>query len=111
MTEVNKTSEPLGLASTAELEPGACICRTWCRSDLGGVVIDGRRYPGPNHADGCPAQVREPFTMLEYDGGRVVMEPHEAAQMQDDAPPNYYTASTVMLTRDQFNRMPEFPGF
>ena len=44
--------------STDLLKPAACICRSWCRSDLGGQVIDGKRYPGPNHADGCPAQVR-----------------------------------------------------
>lgn len=101
---------PREVGSSARLEPGACICRMWCRSDFGGVMIDGHRYPGPEHADGCPAQVRKPFTVLEYDGARVVMEPREAAQMQDDAP-GMYAASTVMLTRDQFERMDEFQGF
>lgn len=48
--------------------------------------------------------------MLEYNGACVTMEPHEAKQMQDDAP-GIYVASTVMLTRDQFERMEEFQGF
>lgn len=96
-----------------QLEPGACICRMWCRSDLGGVMIDGHRYPGPEHGDGCPAQVREPFTVLDYEGTRVTMEPHEAEQMVADglAQGISYIERTVMLTRDQFERMEEFQGF
>lgn len=90
-----------------------CICRDWCRSDLGGQVINGHRYPGPDHADGCPAQKREPFTVLEYDGARVTMEPHVAAEMvSDGAKGNItYSQQTVYLTRDQFERMEEFQGF
>lgn len=104
---------PGALGSNAGLEPGACICRSWCRSDLGGVVIDGHRYPGPNHADGCPAQVREPFTVLDYEGTRVTMEPREAAQMVADGLEQgvSYIERTVYLTRDQFEHMPEFQGF
>ena len=97
-------------ASTALLKPVKCICRQWCRSDLGGQTIDGKRYPAPNHADGCPAQKREAFTVLTLDWSRCVMEPHEAAAMQADEP-DTYTATTVMLTRDQFERMDEFQGF
>ena len=58
-----------------QLKTCTCICHSWCRSDLGGVVIDGKRYPGPNHADGCPAQVRERFVRVEYDGNTCVIEP------------------------------------
>ncbi len=75
-----------------------------------GDAINGKRYRGPNHAEGCPAHVRETFTVLEHDGARVVMEPAEAAQMLAESP-GMYTESTVMLTRDQFERMDEFTGF
>ena len=54
--------------------------------------------------------MREPFTVLTYEGSRVAMEPHEAEQMQAESP-GMYSASTVMLTRDQFERMGEFTGF
>lgn len=76
-------------------------------------MIDGRRYPGPNHADGCPAQKREPFTVLDYEGTRVTMEPREAEAMVADGLNNgvSYIERTVYLTRDQFERMDEFQGF
>lgn len=95
------------------LEPSACVCKSWCRSDLGGQMIDGHRYPAPNHAVGCPAQKREPFTVLDFGGTRVTMEPREAEQMVAEGMENgtSYIERTVMLTRDQFERMDEFQGF
>ena len=91
----------------------ACICRNWCRSDLWGQMIDGHKYPAPNHADGCPAQIREPFTVLDYEGTRVTMEPREAEEMVAEGLANgtNYIERTVYLTRDQFERMDEFAGF
>ena len=96
---------------TNQLEPGACICRSFCRSDLGGVMIDGKRYPGPNHADGCPAQVRERFVRVEYHGHSCVIEPRDVAAMREDQCADAYTFPDEMLTRDQFDRMDEFQGF
>lgn len=90
-----------------------CLCRVWCRSDLWGQMIDGHKYPAPNHADGCPAQKRELFTVLEYEGTRVTMEPKEAEAMVAEGMESgiSYIERTVMLTRDQFERMDEFQGF
>lgn len=104
---------PREVGSHAGLEPGACICRTWCRTDGMFKMIDGHRYPGPNHADGCPAQVREPFTVLDYEGTRVTMERREAEQIVADGMEQgiSYIERTVYLTRDQFERMDEFQGF
>lgn len=99
------------VASTDQLEPGACICRMWCRSDLGGVMTDGRRYPGPEHADGCPAQVRERFVRVRWGGAECVIEPHERPSWLEDECADEYTFTDVMLTRDQFERMHEFQGF
>lgn len=84
-----------------------CNCQSWCRT---WDETQGFKYPASNHAPGCNLYRPEPFTVLEYDGACVTMEPHEAKQMQDDAP-GMYAASTVMLTRDQFERMEEFQGF
>ena len=96
----------------SDLQP-KCICRSFCRSDLGGVMIDGHRYPAPDHADGCPAQKREPFTVVDYEGTRVTMEPHEAEQMIEDGLSEgiSYIKRTILLTRDQFEQMAEFQGF
>ena len=94
-TERTKTTEDL------------CVCRTWCRTWE--ETLDGK-YPLSNHAPGCPAYKQEEFTVLEYDGTRCVMEPHEAKAMIEESDEEYIV-STVMLTRDQFNKMPEFEGF
>lgn len=54
--------------------------------------------------------VREEFTRLELDGTWCVMENREADAVlaEDDSP---YKRSTVMMTRDQFERLPDFAGF
>jgi hypothetical protein len=74
-------------------------------------AVDGRRYPGPEHADGCPAQVRERFVRVEWHGNSWVIEPREVAYMREDLCADEYTFTDVMLTRDQFERMDEFQGF
>ena len=88
-----------------------CICRSWCRSDLYSVVIAGKLYPGPDHADGCPSQKRERFVRVEYEGRSCVIEAHEVEAMRKDLVSDQYTFTDVMLTRDQFDRMDEFQGF
>lgn len=84
-----------------------CNCMTWCR-----VPTDenGGKYPMSAHAPRCEDFKQEPFTRLEYDGTVCVMEPREAEAMLAESE-EQYTVSTVMLTRDQFERMPEFNGF
>ena len=84
-----------------------CNCMTWCR-----VPTDenGRKYPMSEHALGCEDFRQEPFTRLEFDGTACVMEPREADAILAESE-EQYTVSTVLLTRDQFERMPEFNGF
>jgi hypothetical protein len=74
-------------------------------------MIDGKKYPAPNHADGCPAQKRERFVRVEYDRASCVIEPHEVEAMRGDLIADRYTFTDVFLTRDQFERMEEFAGF
>lgn len=84
-----------------------CNCRSWCRDwseTLGG------KYPPSNHAPGCILHKKEPFTILEHDGTRCVMEPHEAELLMGNEP-GEYLARSILLTRDQFERIPEFQGF
>ena len=74
-------------------------------------MIDGKRYPGPDHANGCPAQLRERFVRVDYHGHGCVIEPHEVDAMREDLVADQYVFTDVMLTRDQFDRMEEFQGF
>lgn len=62
------------------------------------------------HHPNCEDFKLESFTRLEFDGTVCVMEPSEAEAMLAESD-EQYAVSTVMLTRDQFERMPEFNGF
>ena len=84
-----------------------CNCITWCRVP---TADNGGKYPMSDHHQNCEDFKQEPFTRLEFDGTVCVMEPHEADAMLAESDEEY-TVSTVMLTRDQFERMPEFQGF
>ncbi|MDP3219197.1 MAG: hypothetical protein Q8S73_34180 [Deltaproteobacteria bacterium] len=49
---------------------------------------------------------------LKYDGSWCLMEPDDANDTIDDAPGDVvYETEDVFLTRDQFERLPEFAGF
>lgn len=111
MIEATQTAKPLAVGSTNPLEPGVCHCRSFCRSDINGVMINGRRYPAPDHADGCPAQVREQFVRVEYHGHSCVIEPRDVDAMREDLCADDYIFTDVMLTRDQFDLIEDFAGF
>lgn len=84
-----------------------CNCEYWTRFP---TEDNGVRYPMSEHAPGCGAYKPEQFTLLERDGMRCVMDSREAEAMLADSD-EQYTVSTVMLTRDQFERLPDFEGF
>lgn len=84
-----------------------CNCMTMCRIP---TDENGGKYPMSNHHPNCEDFKQEKFTVVEHDGTRCVMEPQEAEAMLADSD-EQYTVSTVMLTRDQFDRTPEFNGF
>lgn len=86
-----------------------CMCKenNWCR--IWHETQDGK-YPPSEHAPGCNEYKQEEFTVIEYDGARCVMDMHEAKAMLAESE-EQYAVSTVLLTRDQFERMPEFNGF
>ncbi len=92
------------LGSNAGLEPGAnmCNCLTWCR-----VPTD--KYPMSNHHPNCEDYVAEEFARVEHDGTACVVELHEAFDLMGEG--DQYTITSVWLTRDQFERLPEFAGF
>lgn len=85
-----------------------CNCQTWARLPQQGAH-EGK-YPHPVHHPDCEDFRLEEFSRVEYDGTACIMEPHEAAAMIADSE-FQYNVTSVLLTRDQFERMGEFAGF
>lgn len=83
-----------------------CPCLNHCR--LWEETHDGK-YPPSRHAPSCEHFRTEPFLCIEHDGSWCVVEPKDAPDMLVGE--SEYTVSTVQLTRDQFDNMPEFAGF
>lgn len=101
-----ETLNPLQVGGSAlndELEPVACNCMTWCRDFS---ETHGGEYPPSNHAPGCDKYNQEPFLRVWLDGSAIVIEEHEKNLYGIDG--TIY--ETIMLTRDQFERLPEFQG-
>ncbi|QOU76460.1 hypothetical protein JAB4_059600 (plasmid) [Janthinobacterium sp. HH102] len=87
-----------------------CNCATACRPDGLFQVIAGHQYPAPKHLESCDLFKRERFVRVEYDGDWMVMLPGDAESMQSDNEYTY-TKTDVLLTRDQFDSLPEHAGF
>lgn len=89
-----------------------CLCkRNQFVRDFKAESQDGR-YPWPNHHPDCDAFKLEAFSKINLDGCWFICTPEEAAAyLEHEDNPEQYTVTTVMLTRDQFERLPEFEGF
>lgn len=85
-----------------------CNCATVCR--IPDIETDNGRWPMPRHAPMCEDYKTERFVRVMYDGSWCVMEPDDAEDMIAESGEEYQTED-VFLTRDQFERMPEFQGF
>ena len=84
-----------------------CVEKQWAR--LWQETNNGK-YPPATHAPGCDEYKQEAFARVIYDGAACVIEQNEAAAMLEESDEEY-TVETVMLTRDQFERMADFSGF
>lgn len=77
-----------------------CKCKTWAR-----VPTD--KLPMSEHAKGCELYKEERFVKVKFEGGSFIIEPHHASDYADEG----MTTENVFMTRDQFERLPEFEGF
>jgi hypothetical protein len=88
-----------------------CECLTWCRVPEEPNTYGGR-YQMSEHHPNCPAYKDEEFTVLEYDGTRATCEPQDARDIiENEGGSTPYKISTVRLSRDQFEKLPDFEGF
>jgi len=78
-----------------------CECLTWAR--------EGGSNPSDHHPR-CPEYKLETFAEMEHDGAKCIVELREVAGIIGDED-CAYTVRRVRMTRDQFNRLPEFEGF
>lgn len=88
-----------------------CLCKenNWYR-DL--TETHCGKYPPSEHAPGCNEYKQKTFTVVEYDGTRCVIEPHELDDIVENCEDNLdYIITIIALTQDQFEKMPEFTGF
>ena len=83
-----------------------CLCKEnhWCRT---WEEPQNGEYPCSEHAQGCNEYKLETFVRVCYDGSCVIVEIDEVKNYKIDGA----TFQNVKLTRDQFEKMPEFQGF
>ena len=84
-----------------------CNCKNMVRT---GEETHGGKYPPSEHAHGCVDFRQVEFLRVEHDGSFCIMEPGDAEDMMADGDTEY-NVSAVLLTQDQFEKLPEFQGF
>lgn len=77
-----------------------CNCKTWAR-----ICTD--TLPPSEHHKGCEHYKEERFVKVKFEGSSFIVEPHHASDYADEG----MTTENVFMTRDQFERLPEFEGF
>ena len=86
----------------------ACNCRTFVRD--ADVENRGNKYPLAEHHPNCDEYKLEAFAKVTHDGTSCIMQINEAVAMVAESQ-EAYEMCNVYLTRDQFERLPEFTGF
>lgn len=77
-----------------------CNCKTWAR-----VPTD--KLPMSDHAKGCALYKEEHFVKVSFEGNYLIVEPQDADEYIEEG----MVREDVLMTRDQFERLPEFEGF
>lgn len=84
-----------------------CECVSWCRSS---TESNGKVLPISDHHPSCKNYKLEEFVRLTHDGDSCIVSKLEAESIISESDEHYETG-IVMLTRDQFNNLPDFQGF
>lgn len=80
-------------------------CRDW-RETLGGKI------PASDHSPGCENFIQKRYKKLVIGGGWLIDTDREVEEVIKDMDDDIeYTLEDVWMTKDQFERLPEFDGF
>lgn len=85
-----------------------CNCQTMVR-DLSETL--GGKYPASLHAPMCEDYKLLPFSRIQVDDSGCIVPEAEAAAVIIGLDGAEYSVSTVNLTQDQFDKLPESTGF
>lgn len=86
-----------------------CTCLTQCREWFSEVIIDGHKYQMSTHLPNCINYKLERFVRIVSDEAVCICEPHETSSMLEGL--TNVRMTDVLLTRDQFESIPEFSGW
>lgn len=90
------------------MEQASCPCMQghWVRN--AGFEYGAGRLPMSNHHPNCPEFKLAEFVRVKCDGSSCIVEPHEVERIVGES--TDYECERVLMTRDQFERLPEFEG-
>lgn len=83
----------------SEIKP-SCNCKTWAR-------IPTDNLPMSEHNPRCEHYKLERFLKVTFEGNYLIIESHDAHDYNDEG----MVHEDIFMTRDQFERLPEFDGF
>ena len=85
-----------------------CNCKDWVRC---GEETQGGKYPRSEHHPRCEDFKTERFVIIVYDGTACIVEPEDAEALIGYSVGYGFSMSDVMLTRDQFENIPDIEEF
>lgn len=84
-----------------------CNCQMMAR-DLSETC--GGRFPASDHAPGCEDFKQLEFSRIETEAGSCIVQPDSVDEVCSNLDGDF-TVTGVMLTQDQFDKLPEVDGF
>lgn len=85
-----------------------CNCRTFVRDAQ--VENKGQKLPMSEHHPNCNEYKLEAYAKVTHDGTSCIMQINEAVAMVAESQ-EAYEMCNVYMTRDQFEKLPEFEGY
>ena len=79
------------------------------------IETENGRWPMPDHLESCPQYKRIRYVRVKFDSSWFVMDAGDEADYRKDinlyGDPDEYKYENIYLTKDQFEKLPEFQGF
>lgn len=86
-----------------------CECASW--RWIPDLITDNGRWPLPDHHPSCKEYKTEKYVRITFDSSYCVVNPIDAKEFADEDEHGEYEFADIDLTKDQFEKLPEFQGF